>query len=53
VRIESAGDAVYAYAHDPGAVLRRLEDAPELSFLHRPANLEDVFLKITGHELRD
>lgn len=53
IRIETAGDVIYAYARDAGAVLRRLERAPELSFLHRPANLEDVFLKITGHELRD
>jgi lipooligosaccharide transport system ATP-binding protein len=53
VRVEASGDVVYAYARDAGAVLRRLENAAELSFLHRPANLEDVFLKITGHELRD
>jgi lipooligosaccharide transport system ATP-binding protein len=26
---------------------------PELRYLHRPANLEDVFLKLTGRELRD
>jgi len=26
---------------------------PGLTFLHRPANLEDVFLKLTGRELRD
>lgn len=26
---------------------------PALRVLHRPANLEDVFLKLTGRELRD
>jgi lipooligosaccharide transport system ATP-binding protein len=26
---------------------------PTLRTLHRPANLEDVFLKLTGRELRD
>jgi lipooligosaccharide transport system ATP-binding protein len=24
-----------------------------LRYLHRPANLEDLFLKLTGRELRD
>jgi hypothetical protein len=24
-----------------------------LSYLHRPASLEDVFLKLTGRDLRD
>ena len=27
--------------------------AAELRYLHRPANLEDVFLKLTGRDLRD
>jgi lipooligosaccharide transport system ATP-binding protein len=27
--------------------------SPELSYLHRPASLEDVFLKLTGRDLRD
>jgi hypothetical protein len=26
---------------------------PELVYLHRPANLEDRFLKLTGRDLRD
>jgi lipooligosaccharide transport system ATP-binding protein len=26
---------------------------PELIYLHRPASLEDVFLKLTGRDLRD
>ena len=28
-------------------------ERPELRYLHRPANLEDVFLKLTGRDLRD
>ena len=30
-----------------------LADAPGVRYLHRPANLEDLFIKLTGRELRD
>ncbi len=52
VRVHRAGDLVLLYTVDPGPVLRAL-NAAGLRYLHRPANLEDVFLKLTGHELRD
>jgi lipooligosaccharide transport system ATP-binding protein len=52
-RVERAGDTVFVYAPDPTAVLADLRARPELSFLHRPASLEDVFLKLTGRDLRD
>lgn len=52
-RIETVGDTLYCYAKDVKALTHRLEDHPELSFLHRPATLEDVFLKITGRDLRE
>lgn len=52
-RFETVGDTFYYYTRDARAVVKRLEGLPELTFLHRPANLEDVFLKLTGHELRD
>ncbi len=52
-RIERAGDTVFAYAHDPAAVLDDLAGQAELAFLHRQASLEDVFLKLTGRDLRD
>jgi lipooligosaccharide transport system ATP-binding protein len=32
---------------------QRLDRQPGLSNLRRPANLEDVFLKLTGRDLRD
>ena len=31
----------------------RWRSAPGLRYLHRPANLEDLFIKLTGRELRD
>ena len=30
-----------------------LKDNTALRFLHRPASLEDLFIKLTGRELRD
>jgi lipooligosaccharide transport system ATP-binding protein len=53
VRIEFIGETYYCYTNDPVPVLERLEREPRLTFMHRPANLEDVFLKITGHDLRE
>ena len=52
-RVETVGDTIYCYAKDVKSVTHHLEDHPELSFLHRPATLEDVFLKITGRDLRE
>jgi lipooligosaccharide transport system ATP-binding protein len=52
-RLERVGDTVFAYASDVAPVLATLEGERELSYLHRPASLEDVFLKLTGRDLRD
>ncbi len=52
-RVERAGDTVYCYAEDAEPVLQSLAGQSELAYLHRPASLEDVFLKLTGRDLRD
>ncbi|MGH7859003.1 MAG: nodulation factor ABC transporter ATP-binding protein NodI, partial [Candidatus Binatia bacterium] len=52
-RTEQVGETVFCYALDERALLEDLCRHPDLHFLHRPANLEDVFLKLTGRELRD
>jgi lipooligosaccharide transport system ATP-binding protein len=52
-RLTSTGDTHYCYTSDLGPLRERLDLAPRLTWTHRPANLEDVFLKLTGHELRD
>ncbi len=52
-RVEALGDTFFCYTADARALVARFEQWPELTFLHRPANLEDVFLKLTGRELRD
>ena len=52
-RLERAGDSAFLYAADPAPLLATLHGRAGLSYLHRPASLEDVFLKLTGRELRD
>jgi lipooligosaccharide transport system ATP-binding protein len=52
-RFEVTGETVFCYLDDARALLHHLDQQPGLRYLHRPANLEDVFLKLTGRELRD
>jgi lipooligosaccharide transport system ATP-binding protein len=52
-RVERSGDTVFVYAQDAEPVLRSLSGERGLSYLHRQAGLEDVFLKLTGRDLRD
>jgi lipooligosaccharide transport system ATP-binding protein len=52
-RCERAGETVFCYTHDAGLLVQNLESREDLRYLHRHANLEDVFLKLTGRELRD
>jgi lipooligosaccharide transport system ATP-binding protein len=47
------GDTAFSYAHQAEPLLRSLEGRSELAYSHRPASLEDVFLKLTGRDLRD
>jgi len=53
VRSEEVGDTIYLYTDKSEALVERLKGEPGLFYLHRPANLEDVFLKLTGRELRE
>ncbi len=52
-RFETSGETVFCYGTDLRPLVAHLELLPGLRTLHRPANLEDVFLRITGRELRD
>jgi lipooligosaccharide transport system ATP-binding protein len=52
-RVERAGETVFCYAADVEPVIAALHGQHELAYLHRPANLEDLFLKLTGRDLRD
>ncbi|MBI1887536.1 MAG: ATP-binding cassette domain-containing protein [Nitrosomonadales bacterium] len=52
-RFEISGETVFCYVDDAQPLLLELQRQPELRYLHRPANLEDVFLKLTGREMRE
>ncbi|MCX7961537.1 MAG: ATP-binding cassette domain-containing protein [Burkholderiales bacterium] len=52
-RVERAGETAFCYGTDVAAALADVAAEPDLLYLHRPANLEDVFLKLTGRDLRD
>ena len=54
-RLELSGETAFCYLEneDVMPLMARLARHPGLRALHRPANLEDVFLKLTGRELRD
>jgi lipooligosaccharide transport system ATP-binding protein len=52
-RFEVSGETAFCYVEDAQPLLRHLQAVGELRYLHRPANLEDVFLKLTGREMRE
>jgi lipooligosaccharide transport system ATP-binding protein len=52
-RVEVAGETAFCYANDPKPLLDDLATRSGVRYLHRPANLEDLFIKLTGRELRD
>ena len=52
-RVEVSGETVFFYTADAKGLLAALTDHPELRTLHRPANLEDLFLKLTGRQIRE
>jgi lipooligosaccharide transport system ATP-binding protein len=52
-RTEISGETLFCYVDDPQPVHQRLRQRADLRYLHRPANLEDVFLRLTGREMQD
>ena len=52
-RVELSGETVFFYTQDANQVLGALAAWPQLRTLHRPANLEDLFLKLTGRKIRE
>jgi len=51
-RLELAGETAFCYARDAAPLLADLANQHSVRYLHRPANLEDLFIKLTGRELR-
>ena len=52
-RLEVAGDTAFFYCRDTAPLLAALAGESTLRYMHRAATLEDVFIKLTGRELRD
>ena len=51
-RVEVSGETAFFYTQNARQLLDRLVAYPQLRTLHRPANLEDLFLKLTGRQIR-
>ncbi|HEX6362210.1 MAG TPA: nodulation factor ABC transporter ATP-binding protein NodI, partial [Albitalea sp.] len=52
-RVETSGETVFFYVREPRPLLQALSGDHLVRYLHRPANLEDLFLKLTGRQIRD
>ena len=52
-RVETSGETVFFYLREPKRLLDALALDHSIRYLHRPANLEDLFLKLTGRQIRD
>jgi lipooligosaccharide transport system ATP-binding protein len=52
-RVETSGETVFFYLREPKRLLDALAVDHSIRYLHRPANLEDLFLKLTGRQIRD
>ncbi|WJF91403.1 nodulation factor ABC transporter ATP-binding protein NodI [Paraburkholderia bonniea] len=52
-RTEVSGETLFCYVKDAQPIQSRLAQRTDLRYLHRPANLEDVFLRLTGREMQD
>ena len=52
-RVELSGETAFFYCREPRPLLAALANADGLRYVHRASNLEDVFIKLTGRELRD
>ncbi|HWP21038.1 MAG TPA: ATP-binding cassette domain-containing protein [Burkholderiaceae bacterium] len=52
-RVETSGETVFFYVREPQLMLQRLAGERGVRYLDRPANLEDLFLKLTGRQIRD
>jgi lipooligosaccharide transport system ATP-binding protein len=52
-RVELTGETAFCYCRDAAPLLEALQGNSALRALSRAANLEDVFIKLTGRDIRD
>lgn len=50
---EHAGDTLYLYCRNGASIMERLIASGKADFFRRPASLEDLFLRLTGREIRE
>lgn len=53
IRMQQTGETILLYAGEREVLLTLMEQQGYARYLYRPANLEDVFLRLTGWNLRD
>ena len=53
VRLETYGDTLFCYSEQINDILNLLMDRSDMTYISRLCNLEDVFLTMTGRELRE
>ena len=51
-RVETSGETLFFYTDNAKPLVDALASQVHLRTLHRPANLEDLFLKLTGRQIR-
>lgn len=51
--VECSADTLYLYSADVSSILANLSANHDRTILHRRASLEDVFLRLTGRDLRE
>jgi len=52
-RIDLSGETLFCYVESPDKIEEQLRGRHDIRYLRRPANLEDVFLRLTGREMTD
>src|SRR5690606_37485476 len=52
-RVEISGETVFCHTDEPDPVVALLRGRTDLRYLQRPANLEDLFLRLTGRGMRE
>lgn len=52
-RIEKTADQLICQCSDSRALMERIHIDSEMIVMHRPSNLEDVFLSLTGRDLKE
>jgi lipooligosaccharide transport system ATP-binding protein len=52
-RAELHGETAFCYLREAAPAVEDLRGYPNLRFMHRRGNLEDLFLKLTGREMRE